>query len=131
MKQSTEMWLKAADDDLMANQSILHRGELTNIIAFHAQQTIEKSLKAVLEEFDIIIIRTHNLETLSLKIQNFVTLHFNQQILAELDKLYLDSRYPGDFGLLPSGKPTQSEANDYYEEASRMRMEIGKILSGK
>ncbi len=27
-------------------------------------------------------------------------------MVAMLDKLYIDARYPGDLGLLPTGKPT-------------------------
>ena len=34
------------------------------MVAFHAQQAIEKSLKAVIEEFDLGFIKTHQLERL-------------------------------------------------------------------
>jgi HEPN domain-containing protein len=129
MKQSTEIWLKAADDDLMTIQSILHREELTNIVAFHAQQAIEKSFKAILEEFDFPVIRTHNLETLFLKITSRVTIEINDKVIAELDKLYLDSRYPGDLGILPSGKPTVQESTDYFIEASKIQSQVEGLLS--
>jgi hypothetical protein len=46
-----------------------------------------------------------------------------------LDKLYLDSRYPGDFGLLPSGKPTPEEAIGYYNEAVHISQQIKNALS--
>jgi HEPN domain-containing protein len=68
MKLSTEHWLKAANEDLMTIHSILQREELTNIVAYHAQQAIEKSFKAVFEELELPVIRTHNLETLYLKV---------------------------------------------------------------
>ncbi len=64
MKQSTYEWLKAANEDLHTIESLLSRQELTNIIAFHAQQAIGKTMKAVFEEFEVPFIRTHNLETL-------------------------------------------------------------------
>jgi len=32
----------------------------------------------------------------------------------ELASVYLDSRYPGDMGLLPNGKPTIGEAKEFY-----------------
>jgi len=34
MKQSTEYWLKAADEDLITIRSILQQEELTHVVAF-------------------------------------------------------------------------------------------------
>jgi hypothetical protein len=34
-----------------------------------------------------------------------------------LDELYIESRYPGDFGLMPNGKPSVEEAKEFYEFA--------------
>jgi HEPN domain-containing protein len=129
MKQSTKNWLKAADDDLLAIENLITREELTNIVAFHAQQSIEKTFKAVLEEFNIPLIRTHNLETLYLRISTKISVEINENIIAELDKLYLDSRYPGDLGILPTGKPTKNEAAVYFQEALNIRRTIGSLLS--
>jgi len=42
-------WLKTADDDLLVIQKIIDELNLSNVTAFHAQQAIEKSLKALLE----------------------------------------------------------------------------------
>ena len=58
MKQLTKEWLKAAGDDLIAIESLINNPILTNIVAFHSQQAIEKSMKAVIEEFDIAFIKT-------------------------------------------------------------------------
>ena len=44
MKQSTREWLNAAGDDLITIENLLDNPILTNVIAFHAQQAIEKSL---------------------------------------------------------------------------------------
>jgi HEPN domain-containing protein len=121
MKQSTNAWLTAAEDDLMAIESLLSNASLTHIVAFHAQQAIEKSLKALYEEWNIPVIRTHNLETLFSKVKSNWDTGFDDKLLAEMDRLYLDARYPGDFGLMPYGKPTYEEAKTYYEEAKRFR----------
>ncbi len=131
MKQSTEAWLTAANDDLMAIESLLVNAALTHIVAFHAQQAIEKSMKAVFEEVEIPIIRTHNLETLFSKIKSEIQPELDEIILAELDRLYLDARYPGDFGLMPFGKPTPEEALTYYEEAKRFRGIVLNKLIGQ
>jgi HEPN domain-containing protein len=131
MKTSTEAWLLAADDDLMAIESLLTNAALTHIVAFHAQQAIEKSMKAVFEEFEIPVIRTHNIETLFIKIKSEISIDLDERIVAELDRIYLDARYPGDYGLMPYGKPTPEEARNYYEEAKSIRSSIAKELIGQ
>lgn len=47
MKQTTQEWLIRATEDLSAAQVLLSRPDLTNMVAFHAQQTVEKAFKAV------------------------------------------------------------------------------------
>jgi HEPN domain-containing protein len=42
-------WLMAAKDDLILLEDIKNNTHITNLIAFHSQQAIEKSLKAVIE----------------------------------------------------------------------------------
>jgi len=44
-----------------------------------------------------------------------------------LDKLYLDARYPADTGLLPDGKPSIEEAKSFLEFAKTFYSNI-KIL---
>ena len=128
MKQLTKEWLKAAGDDLMAIESLIDNPILTNIVAFHSQQAIEKSMKAVIEEFDISFIKTHSIQTLFLKIENTLSFSVNELIISELDRLYLDSRYPGDFGLMPFGKPTLEEAEMYFQEALKIKNQVETFL---
>lgn len=128
MKQLTREWLKAAGDDLIAIESLIDNPILTNIVAFHSQQAIEKSLKAIIEEFDIAFIKTHSIQTLFLKIENILSFSVNELIVSELDRLYLDSRYPGDFGLMPFGKPTLEEAEMYYQEALKLKIQAEAFL---
>jgi HEPN domain-containing protein len=63
MKQLTREWLNAAGDDLITIEYLLDNPVLTNIIAFHSQQAIEKSIKAIIEEIGIIFTKTHNLQS--------------------------------------------------------------------
>jgi len=98
MKTITREWLNAANDDLIAMTVMSGREEITNMVAFHAQQAIEKSFKAVVEEFNLGNIRTHQLESLSAKISPILS-GFNEIILAELDTVYIEALYPGDLGL--------------------------------
>ena len=60
MKKTTIDWLKSAEKDLSTIDKIIEDDNLTPISAFHAQQAIEKSFKAIVEEFDLSFIRTGN-----------------------------------------------------------------------
>jgi HEPN domain-containing protein len=128
MKRSTREWLNAAEDDLATIKSLIENPDLTNIIAFHAQQAIEKTLKAIIEEYEIGFIKTHNIQTLSLIISEKIPVTINEYIVEQLDRMYIDARYPGDFGLMPFGKPTISEATAYYQQAKALKEQVEKIL---
>lgn len=129
MKQSTREWLNAAGDDLITIENLLDNPILTNVIAFHAQQAIEKSLKAIIEENGVVFIKTHNLQSLFLKIEEIIPFDVNERIISELDRLYLDSRYPGDLGLMPYGKPTLEEAEIYFQEAIKIKKQAETFLN--
>ena len=118
MKKTTSAWLAAAKDDLLLIEEICRIEELTHLVAFHAQQAIEKAFKAVLEELDGVVPRIHSLETLLPRIQAKVEFSTNFELLEDLDKLYIDARYPGDLGLLPYGKPTLVDAANFKELAN-------------
>ncbi len=44
MRETTREWLSRAKDDLDVIAEIKNKQHLTNMVAFHAQQAIEKSL---------------------------------------------------------------------------------------
>lgn len=129
MKTVTSAWLAAAMDDLQSITEIQHNEHLTNIVAFHAQQAIEKAFKAVLEERDGTVMRIHSLETLLPKVLIHIGMDgVDFELLEDLDKLYIDARYPGDFGLLPNGKPTIEEAAAFNEIATAIYTIISDAL---
>ncbi len=129
MKQLTRDWLNSADDDLITIKNLLNIPILTNIVAFHSQQAIEKTIKAIIEEFGISTIKTHNLQTLWMEIEEVIPLKINELIISELDRLYIDSRYPGDLGLMPNGKPSLDEAEMYFHEALKVKEQAEAFLS--
>jgi len=110
MKKITEHWLNAASEDLLAAKQLLSAEGLTNLVAFHAQQCLEKSMKALLEEKEELTnIRTHDLLRLYRLIQTEIELT-DTSSLVYLNQLYTDARYPGDAGLMPEGKPSVEDA---------------------
>ena len=42
--------------------------------------------------------------------------------------VYIQSRYPGEMGLLPSGKPSQAEAQTFYSFAQKLFQEVQTAL---
>lgn len=129
MKEITAAWLAAAKDDLLLIEEIYQNEELTHLVAFHAQQAIEKAFKAILEESGAGVPRIHSLETLLPKIHAQFEFSGSFELLEDLDKLYIDARYPGDFGLLPYGKPTLSDAVNFKNVADDIYHIIQKRLA--
>jgi HEPN domain-containing protein len=131
MKNQTREWLKAAEDDLNVIMLIQTREDLTHIIAFHAQQATEKAFKGVMEELEMPVIKSHNLQFLYYTINEKIRLDLDLKLLATLDSLYIESRYPGSMGLLPEGKPSLHEAKTFFEFAFNVTQTINEILSKK
>lgn len=128
MKKITRDWLQSAETDLILIHSIIDQDILTHQVAFHAQQAIEKTFKAIIEEFDLGFIKTHSLETLSNLIKNQIDLPLTLDIIILLDHLYIDARYPGEMGLLPNGKPSLAESREFAELAEDIHLKTKKIL---
>ncbi len=57
-------WLKAGYADIRSLAYIIDDEFLTHIVAFHSQQAIEKTLKAILEYEEQRVPRVHKLENL-------------------------------------------------------------------
>ena len=119
-------WLKAARLDLDSIPYILHVEHLTPVVAFHAQQSVEKSLKALLEFKGHHIPKTHKLQTLfDIAEPEF---EIDEEILLVLDDLYIDARYPGDFGLLPDGMPSLEHAKKFYRFAEDVYFYVSDLV---
>ncbi len=128
MKAITEQWLKAADDDLRVMARIASDEHLTHMVAFHSQQCIEKSLKAVIEEYELGHVRIHNLGRLFEIVRPKMTVDADVVLIEKLDKLYIDARYPGELGLLPDGKPTHTDAQQFYDCALSVHKQVKRVL---
>jgi HEPN domain-containing protein len=120
MKAVTKQWLDFAKTDLRSCENNMHDDFVTNIVAFHSQQAVEKSFKALLEEKEIPVPRVHNLIRLHALAEQFLIGPIYLSELDELDSVYTSSRYPSDIGLLATGKPTISESRELYECAKKI-----------
>lgn len=81
---------------------------------------IEKSLKAIIEESGERVPKIHSLGKLFALCATFMSFQFEEDIIIALDSLYIESRYPGEFGLLPEGKPNQKQAKAFYDFAQNI-----------
>jgi len=120
-------WLEAAYGDIIVLESIKDNDFITHITAFHSQQTVEKSFKAMLEHYEANVPHKHDLLMLNKLISKYLTID-DTYILDALNDLYIDSRYPGDMGLLPYGKPTLEDAKEFYEFAKSVFDRVCGIL---
>ena len=115
MKPSTIRWLEFAQTDLRSCENNLNDEFVTNVVAFHAQQAVEKAFKALIEEKGIRMSRIHNLTRLYALTESFLGSPIDETELEMLDNVYTSSRYPGDMGLLSTGKPTLEESKTLYD----------------
>jgi len=122
MKKQVEDWIAFADKDLYAAEIILKDdAPLTNIAAFHCQQAIEKYLKAFLIEKGVPLLKTHDLIKLNGMINEIGNLGIDERKLMILNEVYTDSRYPGDFGLMPDGAPAKEQAHEFIAYAKEIK----------
>lgn len=131
MKFMTGEWFKAAEMDLMTIEEIKDNEYLTTIIAFHSQQCIEKVFKAVIEEYDLGEHKIHSLIKLRAIVGDVLPLDFNEDALGLINQLYIESRYPGDLGLLPAGRPNCEQAQVFYETARHIYDDVKRFLENQ
>ena len=128
MKLITKEWLDKAKEDLDVVSEIISRKHLTNMVAFHSQQAVEKTLKGIIEEFEIGFVETHNLERLLGMARKKMDFDHDVTIIKRLDEVYISTRYPADLGLLPSGKPTIKDAKELFEFADAFYRDVKRLL---
>ena len=116
MKKQAEEWLRYAYIDLLTIKEIITNENLTSAVAFHTQQCIEKSFKAIIELYNKKVPRIHDLRKLWKVIEENRTIgavEINMDLLDQVNQVYIDTRYPADYGLLPDGTPSSEKAHEF------------------
>jgi len=109
---------------------ILDDEALTHVVAFHAQQCVEKSLKALLEFLDRPVPKDHSTIRLYGLVAELPGMALDRDILTDLDDLYINARYPGELGLLPYGRPSPDDARQFYEFATEVYRKAWELVAG-
>ena len=129
MKAITQDWLNFAETDLQTCKKLINDEFLTNIVAFHAQQTVEKCFKAIIEENDLEVPKIHNLMRLFDIIETLVNYTIDEKMLQNIDTVYIKTRYPGYLGMLPDVKPSLKQSKQLYEFAEEIFRKTKKCLN--
>ena len=120
MKPSTREWVKKAEEDFEAAKSLSRKRSrpLWNIVAFHAQQRVEKYLKARLEEAGIAIPKTHDLIFLLALTSPVEPLWAAfQQSFSRLAAFAVEARYPGNSVTAAEARMGMATCKDFRKQA--------------
>ena len=98
MTRETRLWVRKAENDLLAAQELAKAERpFHDNICHCCQQSAEKYLKALLEELGRPVPRTHNLDdVLNLLRGHHPTLRSLRRGLIFLTDFAVETRYPGD-----------------------------------
>lgn len=128
-KSLSDKWLAFASDDLRVIQAVIDEA-VYHLACFHAQQSVEKSLKGFIVFNKGGIEKIHSLVELlneAVKIDKEIE-RFRDYCLI-LDRYYIPTRYPDALpGSLPNGLPGRDNAEDAYRYANEIYDFIKGIL---
>lgn len=129
MKRCNNAWLNFAMVDLNSAGKLLEDESLTQSAAFHCQQTIEKSFKALLEYKNVAVPRVHDLTRLhGLLLEAKIDIVVDDDMLAQINDVYIETRYPSNLGLIPNGIPKVSTVQQFYQQAETILEQVRKQI---
>jgi len=129
MKKQVEAWVRFARRDLSAVYEIIEKPDLTGVAAFLCQQAIEKLFKALILKYEKKPARTHNLLALYGTIKEVTNLGLNEDLLALINDIYVESRYPYDDGVSDDWlMPTVEQVKDFLSFANTVEKKIMEEL---
>ncbi len=124
-REFVKQWLTKADEDFnLAKELVAHDSPYCSAIGFHAQQAVEKWLKAVLVHHQVEFRKTHDLDELVeliTKVNNGLAEALRE--VSILTPYGVEARYPGDLPML-----SKAEAKAAVELAEKVREAVQKAL---
>ena len=97
MKKVTAEWVRKAEVDVAAARRLCEqKPPLNDPACFHCQQAVEKYLKALLQELELAVPRTHDLDDLlSRVLPKYPALMVFRASMNRMTQYAVDYRYPG------------------------------------
>lgn len=121
-------WLEYADEDIRAADSTLRDG-IFSAACFHAQQAVEKTVKAILLAKTGRVPKQHSLLRLTDMSERKEMFNQHKEQLEFLDKFYVPTRYPDALpGSLPEGLPQREDAEKAVASAKEVITSIKKEI---
>lgn len=119
-------WLHKAKNDLLSAKAVLESEYgITDVPCFHAQQTVEKSLKGLLTWNNVSFGKTHDLMVLLAAVVEIIPSFDDMRpVCEELSEFAVDVRYPGGISEPPVG-----EAERFVLEAETILGRIKKEMN--
>jgi len=124
-------WLEFAKEDLRMAEFALE-AQIYNQTCFHAQQCVEKCLKACLSALGELLPRTHLIVDLlnQLPEATRAALAELEEQLVKLDQFYIPTRYPDALpGSLPEGLPRRTHAEGALAVARLCHDKVARRMS--
>ncbi|MEM3086210.1 MAG: HEPN domain-containing protein [Halobacteria archaeon] len=120
-------WVEKAENDWTAGSHALKLGEKcpTDTVCFHAQQCVEKYLKALLVLGERDVPKTHNIAQLSSLLPKRASVRLTGEEARSLTHYATAARYPGWTDI------SFAEARRAVALARRVRAEVRKLLPGQ
>ena len=116
MRTEVENWLKQAEADLRKAKILFDNRELDGV-ASNCQQTVEKSLKAVIIKEKNQLIKTHSL----VKLGSIAMVPKELLIKIEkLETLHQESRYPDVSSVIPAERYDKEDAVEFVKIAEEV-----------
>jgi HEPN domain-containing protein len=121
-------WTTKGDNDLKNAVHTLKLGKEcpTDTVCFHAQQCVEKYLKAFLVALEIQFPKTHDIESLVSLMPKSIRIGLTVEEQRRLTEYATVLRYPGPYEAIPL-----SEAKEAVKLAKRVQQRIRKFLEKK
>ena len=122
VKQVVDQWVLAAEEDFDAGAIILAQTgrPLWRTVCFHAQQSAEKYIKALLVHRQIKAPRTHDIEDILNLLLDAESLGLRKHEISDLTEYAVEIRYPGMDDLSTIGRPEAQKAFDVAKDVRRI-----------
>jgi len=129
MKNEVKIWMNFAGENLKSSE-ILLESSLFNPCLQNAQQCVEKALKALLIEKEIIVKKkTHDIFELNLLLfKSNVFVDISEEECDLINTIYLPTKYPLG-SALPDFVPDQKICEEILEIAKRVYQDVNNQLS--